>query len=139
MKAMHRRPPIEWTPEDRARHKAIREQFKNCPSIDDLLASGEYTQPVLTGVYFALQSFVGKLKKAREAAGMSLEDIARVSGIGKAALSRLENGQQVNPTINTLGRYAHAVGRGLILDTLDVTADESKSVPRSTTKIRKRA
>jgi len=33
------------------------------------------------------------------------------------ALSRLENGHNKNPTLDTLGRYAAAVGRRLVLTT----------------------
>jgi hypothetical protein len=33
---------INWSPEDKARHKAIREKFKNWhPSPEELIASGE--------------------------------------------------------------------------------------------------
>jgi transcriptional regulator with XRE-family HTH domain len=46
----------------------------------------------------------------REQAGLSLTDVADRSGIDKAALSRLENGLYSNPTINTLARYAKAIG-----------------------------
>jgi hypothetical protein len=36
---MTERKRIDWTAEDRARHRAIREQFKNQPSIDQLIAA----------------------------------------------------------------------------------------------------
>ncbi len=32
-------------------------------------------------------------------------------GIDKGALSRIETGQHLNPTISTLCRYAHALGK----------------------------
>jgi hypothetical protein len=36
------RPKVQWTAEDRARHQAIREMFRNWhPSPDELIASGE--------------------------------------------------------------------------------------------------
>src|SRR5262249_12024721 len=37
--------------------------------------------------------------------------VAEKSGIDKAALSRLETGRQINPTVATLARYAKAVGK----------------------------
>jgi DNA-binding XRE family transcriptional regulator len=118
MKTKVRQPAIQWTAEEKARRKAIRDRFDNDrPPLDQLLESGEYNRPVLNGVYLALQSFLGKLQHARAQAGLSLEDVARLSGIGKSALSRLENGQQLNPTINTLGRLAAALGKGLVLET----------------------
>ena len=33
----------------------------------------------------------------------------------QTTLSRLENGRHPNPTVDTLWRYAHAVGRQLVL------------------------
>ena len=51
-----------------------------------------------------------KLKHHREQQGLSLTDVAERSGMDRAAISRLENGVYVNPTIDTLYRYAHAVG-----------------------------
>jgi transcriptional regulator with XRE-family HTH domain len=65
------------------------------------------------GIYFAIRRIVYDLKKAREAAGLSLADVAEKSGIDKAALSRLENGVHDNPTVETLMRYAAAVGKKL--------------------------
>ena len=35
--------------------------------------------------------------------------------VDQATLSRLENGRQPNPTIDTLWRYASAIGRRLVL------------------------
>jgi transcriptional regulator with XRE-family HTH domain len=42
--------------------------------------------------------------------GVSLTDVANRSGMDRAAISRLENGVCLNPTVDTLYRYAHAVG-----------------------------
>lgn len=104
-----------WTPEDRARHKAIRENFqKERPTLQQLIDSGEYTDPIPHGVYLALAAAMIDLKKAREAAGLSLADVAERSGIDKAALSRLENGVHDNPTVGTLMHYATAVGKKLV-------------------------
>jgi len=43
----------------------------------------------------------------------ALEYLAERSGIDKAALSRLENGVHDNPTVETLMRYAAALGKRL--------------------------
>ncbi len=105
---------INWTPEDRARHKAIREKLqRERPTLEQLIASGEYVGPIPQGVYRELRLALHDLKKAREGAGLSLADVAERSGIDKAALSRLENGIQANPTVETLLRYAAAVGKRL--------------------------
>ncbi len=57
----------------------------------------------------AFRRFIMDLRKRREEHGLSLDAVAGRSGIDKAALSRLESGKQVNPTINTLLRYARAI------------------------------
>ncbi len=63
----------------------------------------------------AAARFIGGLREQREQAGLSLADVAERSGIDKAALSRLETGWQPNPTLNTLVRYARAIGKRLVL------------------------
>ena len=37
------------------------------------------------------------------------------TGIGRAALSRLENDATCNPTVTTLTRYADALGKKLVV------------------------
>ena len=44
--------------------------------------------------------------------GLEVEDR---SGIGRAALSRLENEYEPNPTVTTLTRYAEALGKKLVV------------------------
>jgi transcriptional regulator with XRE-family HTH domain len=56
-------------------------------------------------------------KSACKAAGLTLAEVSRRSGIDQPALSRLENGHNKNPTLDTLWRYAAAVGRRLVLTT----------------------
>lgn len=103
---------IRWTPEDRARHKAIREKFRSeRPTLEQLVASGEYAGPIPHGAHLELIELLHQLKEAREAADLSLADVAGRSGIDKAALSRLENLVSSNPTIETLVRYATALGK----------------------------
>ena len=63
--------------------------------------------------------FIGGLRRRREQAGLSLGDVADRSGIDKASLSRLENGWYPNPTVNTLARYARAIGKRLVLELED--------------------
>jgi transcriptional regulator with XRE-family HTH domain len=60
------------------------------------------------GDMVVFRRFIMSLCQERERLGLSLNDMAERSKIEKAALSRLENGQQLNPTVNTLARYVHA-------------------------------
>src|SRR5258708_11241157 len=101
---------IAWTPDDRARHKAIRETFKDKSTIDDPVAQGELSgQPVSLGSYLTLRSIAGRLRKIREQANLSLADISERSGMDKAMLSRLDNGHVANPGIETISRYLDAM------------------------------
>jgi DNA-binding XRE family transcriptional regulator len=77
-------------------------------------------QPTNLGEYFDLQALVGELRRAREAQGMSLTDAQEATGIDRAALSRIETGENGNPTVTTLMRYARAVGRKIIVALLEV-------------------
>lgn len=115
---------MNWTPEDRARHKAIREKFqRERPTPEQLISSGEYIGPIPQPVFFELVAALAALRKTREAAGLSLADVAERSGIDKAALSRLENGVHDNPTVETLMRYAAALGKRLTWSLQDLPAE----------------
>ena len=112
------RPRIAWTAEDRARHQAIREKFREWhPSAEELIASGEGAAFDIRGEYRQLRPLVEEIKQARETAGLTLAEVSRRCGIDQPALSRLENGHNKNPTLDTLWRYAAAVGRRLLLTT----------------------
>jgi predicted transcriptional regulator len=108
-KRVHRK--IERTPEQNRELTEIRERFqRERPGLEDLLASGDATEVVLQGEYLDLMTMLGRLKKHRERQGLSLADIAERSGMDRSAVSRLENGVYLNPTLDTLYRYAEAVG-----------------------------
>lgn len=114
----------KWTAADRARHRAIREEFANRLSQEDLEVSGTYEGPIKAGAYFAVKVLIHELKKERQAAGLTLAAVAKRTGMDQATLSRLENGRQPNPTVDTLWRYAQAVGRELVLTHSRVAAKE---------------
>jgi hypothetical protein len=105
---------IDWSPEDRARHRAIRESVKDKPSLEQLVARGELSgNPMSLGAYLNLRLLVGKLRQLREAASLSLADLSERSGMDKAMLSRLENGHVPNPGIETISRYLEALDKNL--------------------------
>jgi DNA-binding XRE family transcriptional regulator len=130
----------KFIPEQRAEHRRIRELFADWhPSPEELIASGQGGNFALFGEYPYLRPFLAQLKQAREQAGLSLADVAHRCGIDKAALSRLENGQNPNPTLDTLWRYAAALGKHLLLQTTDITptartASASKATSRTQAK-----
>ena len=120
-KRIHRDPKL--SDEERARQIAVREKFqRERPSIQQLVESGDADPPISLGLYTELRQALIALKKVREAAGLSLADVAERSGIDKAALSRLENGVHDNPTVETLMRYAAAVGKKLTWTLQDLPA-----------------
>jgi transcriptional regulator with XRE-family HTH domain len=51
--------------------------------------------------------------------GLSLSEMSERCGVEKGALSRLENGLNVNPTLDTLRRCAEALGKALRLELAD--------------------
>jgi transcriptional regulator with XRE-family HTH domain len=119
----------KWSAADRARHAAIRQEFAHCPTQEELEATGEYEGPIRSGAYFAVKFVVHELKKAREAADLTLAAVSKLTGMDQATLSRLENGRQPNPTVDTLWRYATAVGRRLVLTHAGPNAAQRQSRP----------
>jgi DNA-binding XRE family transcriptional regulator len=101
------------TAADRARHKAVREEFENAPTQETL--AEDSADSIKLGAYFAVKLLVHELKTARQAAGLTLAAVSKITGMDQATLSRLESGKQVNPTVDTLWRYASAVGRKIVL------------------------
>jgi transcriptional regulator with XRE-family HTH domain/uncharacterized protein YktA (UPF0223 family) len=123
-------PQPRHTPEDRARHKAIREKLNGRPTPEELVESGEYEPPVPHGLVLDTMRLLGQLRATRQATGMSLAALAKASGIDKPALSRLETGRQDNPTLLTLLRYAHALGKRLVwtLEDEPVDVEQTRTV-----------
>ena len=97
----------------RERAAKARAEYAHKPGINEVLTP----QEVADGApfYFALRACVAELKKAREAAGLTLAQVAEKTGIAEETLCRLETGRVTNPTWKTLGLYAAAVGRKLRL------------------------
>src|SRR5262245_42594420 len=61
----------------------------------------------------ALKDLRASLRRRREQLGLSLEAVAQRCGMNRAALSKLELGQNANPTFETLWRCAVALGQQL--------------------------
>lgn len=68
------------------------------------------SEVVTQGEYVDLLAMLAALKRHRETKGLSPADVAERCGMDRSAISRLENGVYVNPTLATLHRYAAAVG-----------------------------
>jgi DNA-binding XRE family transcriptional regulator len=98
------------TPEEAAKYKAVREQIDQ--ELPELVARHQERMAIL-------DSLLAQLKAAREAKGLSLTDMTELTGMDASALSKLETGQRPNPTMETLVRYAEAVGKRLVVSLTD--------------------
>ena len=117
------------TDAEKARIKAIRERFqREKPSPAKLVASGEYNPPIPTSSYFEIRILLHSLREAREAADLSLAEVAGRTGMDKAFLSRLETGQG-NPTLETLARYAAGLGKRVVFGVEDLPSSKKRSAP----------
>ena len=109
MSQTHSKPAL--TAEQQAAIKAIRERSKvERPGPDELIDRGELDELVPHGQYIELRDATVKLRQIREAQGLSLTDVSERSGMTRTAISKLENGWNLNPTLDTLYRYATAIG-----------------------------
>lgn len=63
----------------------------------------------------SVEAMLKALRAARVRRGISQTEIDRMTGIGRANISRLENLHLDNPTFDTLLRYAQAVGMKVTL------------------------
>lgn len=115
---------------DKARTKALREKYQSQrPGLKQLQEKGGYAEPMGHGVFMDLNAIGGALKKARADANLSLSDLEAVTGIDRAALSRMEN--DVNtPSLATLSRYAKGLSKELRVILVDAspTAEEIRKV-----------
>ncbi len=110
-KKLRKRIVRKATPEERERHRQVREQIaEELPELKQARAAQE-----------ALRDAMLALKQEREAQGLSLADIRDRTGIERSTLSRLENDETANPTISTLMRYAEAVGKDILIILADRT------------------
>jgi len=101
------------TPDEAAKYKAVREQVAG--ELPELIARHHERMTTLD----QLQDVLAQLKAAREAKGLSLADLTELTGMDRSALSKLETGQRANPTVETLVRYAEAVGKRLRVSVVD--------------------
>ena len=101
------------TPEEAAKYREVREQIAE--ELPDLIARHDERMTALD----ELESLLQQLRAAREEQGLSLSDMTQLTGMDRSALSKLETGLRPNPTIETLVRYAEAVGKRLVVTLAD--------------------
>ena len=108
-KKMGKRIYRQATVEEQERHKRIREQIQEeLPDIQQR-AQQKLAEAMQRGI--AIQHTMAVLKAERMKKGLSLSEMKERTGIERSTLSRLENNAAANPTVNTLTKYADAVGK----------------------------
>jgi DNA-binding XRE family transcriptional regulator len=95
------------TPEQRAEEEAIRRQHAASP-VRRRPAGATNQQD-----FGAILGLVARLRAVRESQGLTLAEVAERMGIDPPALSRLETGKMLNPTLATLYKWAEALGQRL--------------------------
>ena len=117
-KRIHR--PRAQTPQQEAEEQAVRERFQaEKPSLQDLVDTGDVASATTMGEFWELKKTFAALKATRQEKGLSIADVSKLTGIDRAAISRLENGQMANPTIGTVSRYAKALGKRVVVGLAD--------------------
>lgn len=100
-------------PDEAARCDAVRENV--AAERPDLVARHDQRTASLD----PLGELLRQLKAAREAKGLSLADMTALTDMDRSALSKLETGRRAYPTVETLVRYAEAVGKRLVVTLSD--------------------
>ena len=83
---------------------------------EEILAKARRIKTARNRANVAVREAMKALKRERQAQGLSLSDVEKRTGIGRAALSRLENETELNPTVVTLTRYAEALGKEVVVN-----------------------
>ncbi len=98
------------TAEQRAVEEAVRREH----------AANPIRQPPAGAIncqsFAAILTLVARFKAVRESQGLTLAEVAERMGIDPPALSRLETGKMLNPTLATLYKWAEALGQNLAVD-----------------------
>jgi predicted transcriptional regulator len=103
----------ELTPEEGRRWSRAIAETESAKA--EILAEGRRLKAARRRAEATVRDALMRLKAERQAQGMSLSDVEAKTGIGRSALSRLENETDLNPTVVTLTRYAEALGKKIVV------------------------
>lgn len=85
----------------------------------EILAKARALKKARTAAVAQLHEAFSLLRTERQAKGISLAELRDRTGIGRSALSRLENAPEANPTITTLTRVADALGKQIVIQLVE--------------------
>ena len=95
------------TSQQRAEEEAIRRQH----------AANPVRRPPASAInqrsFNAILTLMARFKSVREGQGLTLAEVAERMGIDAPALSGLESGKTLNPTLATLHKWAESLGQRL--------------------------
>jgi DNA-binding XRE family transcriptional regulator len=97
------------TAEERAAEEAIRRRHAANP------VRRSPANAISRKSFLSVIEMVNAFKVERERQGLTLAEVADRMGIDSPALSRLETGKMLNPTLATMHKWAEALGKGLKL------------------------
>ena len=100
------------TDEEKAKYGRIRRQIAE--ELPEIKRRGKAVKQRIL-----LKQVLKALKEERRRQGMSLRALNQRTGIDPSSLSKLENDPDPNITINTLMRYAEAVGKTITVQLED--------------------
>ncbi|HXV59569.1 MAG TPA: helix-turn-helix transcriptional regulator [Vicinamibacteria bacterium] len=104
----------------RRKYRDLRERID--AERDEIVTETRRRKRVHDAVAAELRQAFRMLKKEPHAQGLSLADMQGRTGMSRSAISRLENDESANPTIETLIRYAEALGKELAITLTDRTS-----------------
>jgi DNA-binding XRE family transcriptional regulator len=116
-KRQAKRTTRQLSDEDRAKLRQVREQIEQ--EKPEIVAKGRALKKAHDAAVSQLREAFMLLRSQREAQGLSLTELRDRTGIGRSALSRLENDPEPNPTITTLIRVADALGKDILIQLVD--------------------
>lgn len=100
------------TAEQRAEEEAVRRQHAANP------VRARPPGAISQQSFAAILSLVARFKAIRESQGLTLAEVAERMGMDAPALSRMETGKMLNPTLATLYKWAEALGQKLDVELL---------------------
>lgn len=87
--------------------------------------SGPSDEAVPMGRVMRLRRLGSELRKERERQGLTQAQLAAKIGIDEPAISRIEKGLNLNPTLDTLNRIAAGLGKGIKVELSDEPTTEA--------------
>ncbi len=97
------------TDDEKAKYRGIRQQV--AAELPDIRRRAKAAKPRIM-----LKQLLKTLKEERERQGISLAELNERTGIDRGSLSKLENDDDPNVTMNTLIRYAQGLGKTVLVE-----------------------